>query len=264
MSAPSLRIPFYQVDAFTSRLFGGNPAGVCLLESWLPAQVMQAVAAENNLSETAFLVKEGDAWGLRWFTPEVEVDLCGHATLASGFVLLKVLREAAGTVRFSTQSGPLAVSEEGDLLSMDFPSRPGEPCQAPPRLLEGLGIAAAEVRLSRDYLVVVESEEQVRGLKPDMAKLAGLEALGIIVTAPGRTCDFVSRFFAPDAGVPEDPVTGSAHCTLVPYWSHRLGKKRLHALQVSARGGELFCEDRSDRVCIAGNAALYLQGHILL
>ncbi|MGC8722994.1 MAG: PhzF family phenazine biosynthesis protein [Acidobacteriota bacterium] len=264
MSAQPLRIPFYQVDAFTSRLFGGNPAGVCLLESWLPAEVMQAVAAENNLSETAFLVKEGDAWGLRWFTPEVEVDLCGHATLASGFVLLKVLREAAGTVRFSTQSGPLAVKEEGDLLSMDFPSRPGEPCQAPPRLLEGIGLAAAEVRRSRDYLVVVESEEQVRGLKPDMAMLAGLEALGIILTAPGRTCDFVSRFFAPGAGVPEDPVTGSAHCTLVPYWSRRLGKKRLHALQVSARGGELFCEDRGERVSIAGTAALYLQGHILL
>ncbi|MGA9750575.1 MAG: PhzF family phenazine biosynthesis protein [Acidobacteriota bacterium] len=264
MSAPPLRIPFYQVDAFTSRLFGGNPAGVCLLESWLPAEVMQAVAAENNLSETAFLVKEGDGWGLRWFTPEVEVDLCGHATLASGFVLLKVLREAAGTVRFSTQSGPLAVNEEGNLLSMDFPSRPGEPCQAPPRLLEGLGIAAAEVRRSRDYLVVVETEEQVRSLRPDMGRLAGLEALGVIVTAPGRTCDFVSRFFAPDAGVPEDPVTGSAHCTLVPYWSHRLGKKRLHALQVSARGGELFCEDRGGRVSIAGTAALYLRGHILV
>jgi PhzF family phenazine biosynthesis protein len=264
MSAPPLRIPFYQVDAFTSRLFGGNPAGVCLLESCLPAEVMQAVAAENNLSETAFLVKEGDGWGLRWFTPEVEVDLCGHATLASGFVLLKVLGVAAGTVHFSTQSGPLAVSEEGDLLSMDFPSRPGEPCQAPPSLPEGLGIAAAEVRRSRDYLVVVESEEQVRALSPDMGRLAGLDALGVIVTAPGRTCDFVSRFFAPGAGVPEDPVTGSAHCTLVPYWSHRLGKKRLHALQVSARGGELFCEDRGDRVSIAGTAALYLQGHILL
>ncbi len=264
MSAPPLRIPFYQVDAFTSRLFGGNPAGVCLLESWLPAEVMQAVAAENNLSETAFLVKEGDGWGLRWFTPEVEVDLCGHATLASGFVLLKALGVAAGTVRFSTQSGPLAVNEEGDLLSMDFPSRPGEPCQAPPSLPEGLGIAAAEVRRSRDYLVVVESEEQVRALRPDMGRLAGLDALGVIVTAPGRTCDFVSRFFAPGAGVPEDPVTGSAHCTLVPYWSHRLGKKRLHALQVSARGGELFCEDRGDRVSIAGTAALYLQGHILL
>ncbi len=264
MSAPPLRIPFYQVDAFTSRLFGGNPAGVCLLENWLPAEVMQAVAAENNLSETAFLVKEGDGWGLRWFTPEVEVDLCGHATLASGFVLLKVLGVAAGTVRFSTQSGPLAVNEEGNLLSMDFPSRPGEPCQAPPSLPEGLGIAAAEVRRSRDYLVVVESEEQVRALRPDMGRLAGLDALGVIVTAPGRTCDFVSRFFAPGAGVPEDPVTGSAHCTLVPYWSHRLGKKRLHALQVSARGGELFCEDRGDRVSIAGTAALYLQGHILL
>jgi PhzF family phenazine biosynthesis protein len=264
MSAPPLRIPFYQVDAFTSRLFGGNPAGVCLLENWLSAEVMQAVAAENNLSETAFLVKEKDGWGLRWFTPEVEVDLCGHATLASAFVLLKVLREPGGTVRFSTQSGPLAVSEEGDLLSMDFPSRPGELCQAPPRLLEGLGLAAAEVRRSRDYLVVVESEEEVRKLKPDMTKLAGLEALGIIVTAPGRTCDFVSRFFAPDAGVPEDPVTGSAHCTLVPYWSRRLGKKRLHALQLSARGGELFCEDRGERVGIAGTAALYLQGHILL
>ena len=264
MSAPPLRIPFYQVDAFTSRLFEGNPAGVCLLENWLSPEVMQAVAAENNLSETAFLVKEGGGWGLRWFTPEVEVDLCGHATLASGFVLLKVLGVAAGTVRFSTQSGPLAVNEEGDLLSMDFPSRPGEPCQAPPSLPEGLGIAAAEVRRSRDYLVVVESEEQVRALRPDMGRLAGLDALGVIVTAPGRTCDFVSRFFAPGAGVPEDPVTGSAHCTLVPYWSHRLGKKRLHALQVSARGGELFCEDRGDRVSIAGTAALYLQGHILL
>jgi PhzF family phenazine biosynthesis protein len=258
-----MKLPFFQVDAFTNRVFGGNPAGVCPLDSWLDSDVMQAIAAENNLAETAFFVAGPDRYHLRWFTPTTEVDLCGHATLASAWVLFEKLGAKSGEVSFDTRSGVLVVKKAGDLLSMDFPSRPGEPVQAPAALIAGLGCAKpAEVLRARDYLVVLESEEAVRALRPDFAELTKVQTWGIIATAPGKDADFASRFFAPAHGVPEDPVTGSSHCTLIPYWSKRLGKTRLAAHQVSARGGELACEDLGARVSIAGRAALYLEGSI--
>jgi PhzF family phenazine biosynthesis protein len=257
-------IPYYQVDTFTGQLFRGNPAGVCLLEEWLPDGVMQSIAAENNLAETAFVVRRESHCDLRWFTPTVEMDLCGHATLAPAHVLLRHLGHAEPTVRFQTRAGLLTVTVDGDLLTLDFPSRPPLSCSAPMELVVGLGCPPATTGKSRDYMAVFDSEETVRRLRPDMAMLARLDCVGIIATAPGREVDFVSRFFAPSAGVPEDPVTGSAHCTLVPYWASRLGKSRLHAFQVSHRGGELWCENRGDRVGIAGHAVTYSSGQIHL
>ncbi|MBI4875122.1 MAG: PhzF family phenazine biosynthesis protein [Acidobacteria bacterium] len=257
-----MKIPFYQVDAFTSRLFAGNPAGVCPLPEWLDDATMQSIAAENNLSETAFFVPRGDRYDLRWMTPEVEVDLCGHATLATAFVVFHHLSPERDAVAFDTQSGELVVRREGDLLAMDFPARPPLPLQPHERLVDALGTQPVQVLASRDYLVVYHDEEQVRTLQPDMDLVSGLDRFAVIVTAPGRDCDFVSRFFAPAQGVNEDPVTGSAHCTLVPYWAKRLHKSALHARQVSARGGELFCEDQGERVKIAGRAVLYLKGEI--
>jgi len=261
-----MRIPYYQIDAFTSSVFSGNPAGVCLLDHWLDDATLLAIGAENNLSETAFLVRAGDHHQLRWFTPKAEVDLCGHATLASAFVVFTWVDPSRDSVRFESKSGPLTVGRDGDLLVMDFPARKAEPrAAAPQALLTGLGARPEQVLLSvRDCLAVFGDEKAVRDLRPDTAQLAKLDQLGIIVTAPGRECDFVSRFFAPRLGVPEDPVTGSAHSTLIPFWAERLGKSRLHALQVSERGGELFCEDRGDRVHIAGRAAAYLEGTITL
>ncbi len=263
-----MRIPLYQLDSFTDELFRGNPAAVCPLEEWLEDEVLQAIAAENNLSETAFFVAEEGRYHLRWFTPELEVDLCGHATLASAWVILEKLG-GASPVRFSTRGGDLVVQREDGLLAMDFPARPARPKEAPRALVEGLGAEPeAVLAAQRDYLVVFESEEAVRRLKPDFSRLRTLDRLGIIVTAPGTACDFVSRFFAPGVGVPEDPVTGSAHCTLVPYWSARLGRGpgggKLTARQVSARGGELVCEDLGDRVSIGGRAVLYFEGTIEL
>jgi PhzF family phenazine biosynthesis protein len=259
-----MEIPYYQVDAFAPRPFGGNPAGVCVLAQWLDAALMQQIAAENNLAETAFLTGGKGEYDLRWFTPTVEVDLCGHATLASAWVVFHCLEPGRREVRFHTASGALDVRQEGERLSMDFPARPGEACPAPAGLANGLGLAPGEVYRARDYLAVFASEDDVRGLKPTMSELVRVECLGVIATAPGKTCDFVSRFFAPRAGIDEDPVTGSAHSTLIPYWSRRLGKKELHALQVSPRGGELWCEDRGERVLIAGQAALFLKGTIVL
>ena len=259
-----MRIPFYQVDAFTSEVFGGNPAGVCPLDEWLDDVLLQSIAAENNLSETAFFVRRGGHYELRWFTPRIEVDLCGHATLASGHVIFEALEPNATRIEFKTPSGTLAVAREGELLSLDFPSRPAAPCDAPLELASALGAAPREVRQARDFLAIFDQEEAILQLRPDMARLAELDCLGVIVTAPGRRCDFVSRFFAPRAGIPEDPVTGSAHCTLVPYWAQRLGKIRLHAQQLSERGGELFCEDKGQRVSIAGRAVTYLEGEIRL
>ena len=257
-----MEAPLFQVDAFADRLFAGNPAAVCPLARWPDEGVLQAIAAENNLSETAFLVGSGSEYQLRWFTPVAEVELCGHATLASAFVLFEHFG-VEGEVGFETRKGRLTVrrGEEGR-LQMDFPALPAEPCDPPGRLLEALGGAPTEVRLADDYLVCYEVEEEVRGLRPDFSALAGLEARGVIVTAPGSDCDFVSRFFAPQLGVPEDPVTGSAHCTLTPYWAERLGKARLRARQVSTRGGELWCELLGERVAIAGRAVLYLSGSI--
>ncbi|HEY6393441.1 MAG TPA: PhzF family phenazine biosynthesis protein [Bryobacteraceae bacterium] len=258
------RIRIYQVDAFSSQVFSGNPAAICPLEEWLPDDQMQAIAGENNLSETAFFVRNGDGYGLRWFTPAVEVDLCGHATLASAFIILNDLTPSANSVRFQTKSGTLVVTREGDLYSMDFPARPPGECDAHAQLAEALGGSPEAILAARDYLVVYASEDEVRKLKPDMQLLSQVDKFAVIVTAPGKDVDFVSRFFAPAKGVPEDPVTGSAHCTLIPYWSKRLGKKKLHAYQVSRRGGEVWCEDRGERVTMSGKAARFLEGTIYL
>jgi PhzF family phenazine biosynthesis protein len=258
-----MRIPIHQVDAFTSQLFHGNPAAVCPLASWLDDATLQSIAAENNLSETAFLVGGNGAYEIRWMTPTREVDLCGHATLASAFVLFVEAEKGRDELVFQSKGGELRVRREDDLLTLDFPARPPQPMTAGEDLLEGLGRPAREVwGAARDYLAVFESEDEVRRLAPDFERLSRLDGRAVIVTAPGTRVDFVSRFFAPTFGIPEDPVTGSSHCTLVPFWSRRLGKKRLHALQVSPRGGELFCEDRGDRVAISGRAVRYLQGTI--
>lgn len=257
-----MKLPYYEVSAFTTNPFGGNPAGVCPLEHWLPAPVLQGIAANNNLAETAFTVPRGSDFDLRWFTPTVEMDLCGHATLAAASVLFTERGLAGSEVRFHSRSGVLAVNRSGDLLTLDFPSRPAASTVSPEELVRGLAATPKEVLKSRDYLAVFANEAEVRALKPDFAVLKTLDCLGVIVTAPGADCDFVSRFFAPGAGVDEDPVTGSAHCTLLPYWSRRMGKAKLFARQVSARGGELHCELAGERVRIGGHAVTYLRGNI--
>jgi len=260
-----MKIPLYQVDAFTDRPFAGNPAAVCPLPRWLPDATMQAIAAENNLAETAFFVPDGDAYALRWFTPVQEVELCGHATLASGLVVFRFLQPDARTVRFrSPHSGLLSVDRDGDLLVLDFPARPPQPCAPPPGLAEALGQTPRAVFQNRDYLAVFEREEDVRALRPDRSGLLRLPLQGVVATAPGRACDFVSRYFVPSAGIDEDPVTGSTHCMLAPYWSSRLGRARLHARQVSARGGDLYCELRGERVRIGGRAVLVIEGQLAL
>jgi PhzF family phenazine biosynthesis protein len=244
----------YRIDAFAGPSCAGNPAAVCPLESWMDAAAMQALALENNLSETAFFVRKGDGYDLRWFTPACEVDLCGHATLASAFVVFEYLDPAAELVRFRTRSGELRVRRDGELLTMDFPARPPERSKPSAVVAQALGQPPLELWAARDYMAVYESEEDVRSLAPDMRALAALDRFAVIVTAPGRASDFVSRFFAPAHGVDEDPVTGSAHCTLAPYWAARLGKTSLHARQVSARGGELWCKLDGDRVFLSGRA----------
>jgi predicted PhzF superfamily epimerase YddE/YHI9 len=259
-----MELRIFQVDAFASRVFVGNPAAVMPLEAWLDDATLQSIAVENNLSETAFLVRHGPDYDLRWFTPGFEIDLCGHATLASAFIVFTQLEPLREAVTFHTRSGPLVVTRDGDRLVMDFPSRPPVACDTPEGLVRGLGRAPLQTLRSRDLLAVFEREEDVLALRPDMQAIEALGVVGVIATAPGRDVDFVSRFFAPGAGVPEDPVTGSAHCTLVPYWSQRLGKPKLHARQVSARGGELFCEDRGARVTLAGHAVLFLEGVVRL
>lgn len=257
-----MKLPLYQVDAFTGRLFGGNPAAVVLLDAWLPDPILGAIAAENNLAETAFVIPRAEIAPLRWFTPTVEVDLCGHATLAAAYVLFRHRFPSLNRLTFSTQSGNLAVTRDGERLSMDFPSRPGVPANITDGLVSALGAMPREALLARDLLAVFDSESDVRALRPDFPRLALLDTFAVIVSAPGETVDFVSRFFAPRAGIPEDPATGSAHCTLVPYWANRLGKSRLVAKQVSARGGDLVCEHQGDRVVMAGRAVEYLRGEI--
>jgi PhzF family phenazine biosynthesis protein len=259
-----MSLPYFHVDAFTGRMFAGNPAGVCMLADWLPTETMQRIAAEHNLAETAFFVQRESAYELRWFTPAVEVDLCGHATLASAHVLFEHFRLSESVVHFQTRSGLLAVHRDDDRLTLDFPAWPPNECRPPTELIEGLGAAPTFAGKSRDYVAIFDSEDEIRRLRPNMALLEKLDALGIIVTAPGDECDFVSRFFAPGAGVPEDPVTGSAHCTLTPYWAGRLKKKSLSARQISARGGELHCELQGDRVRISGSAVTYMTGFIHL
>jgi PhzF family phenazine biosynthesis protein len=257
-----LQLPLYQVDAFTSELFHGNPAAVCPLDAWPDEGLMQRIAMENQLSETAFVGPgEGGGLAIRWFTPTDEVDLCGHATLAAGHVWFEELGFAGERLVLGSASGELTVEREGGRLVLDFPARPaGEPVEAP-ALLAALGLAAArEVRPGAYWTVVVEDEAAVRALRPDMAALAAHEP--VIVTAPGESADFVSRFFCPGWGVDEDPVTGSAHCTTAPYWAERLGRSELVAHQLSARGGTVHCEVRGERVRLGGECALYLRGTI--
>jgi PhzF family phenazine biosynthesis protein len=259
-----VKLPLYQIDAFAPAVFGGNPAAVCPLDRWLPERTMQAIAAENNLAETAFFVPRdgGPDYDLRWFTPAAEVDLCGHATLASAHVVFTTLAPARDHVTFHTQSGPLTVRRDGERLAMDFPSRMPERLDAHPALAEALGATPLEVWASRDLMAVFPDERAVKAVAPSFERIVAIGVFGVIVTAPGDDVDFVSRFFAPRMGVPEDPVTGSAHCTLIPYWSRRLGKKSLRARQISPRGGDVACEDRGDRVVIAGRVAVYLTGTI--
>lgn len=260
-------IPLYQIDAFTDQLFGGNPAAICPLAQWLPDQTMQQIAAENNLAETAFFVPDGDGFMLRWFTPELEIDLCGHATLASAHLLFTELGFAGEEIHFKTKvAGTLVVTRKDDFYTMDFPARPPQNCEVPDILLEALGGSASPsiIQKARDYFVVYENKKDIISLKPDFALLGKIDVIGIIVTAPGEEVDFVSRFFAPSCSVPEDPVTGSAHCTLIPYWAKRLGKNSMHAYQLSARKGELWCENLGDRVKISGKAVTYLSGNIYI
>ncbi len=261
-----MHIPLYQVDAFTREPFAGNPAAVCLLEEWLPDATLQAIAAENNLSETAFLVALGGGWELRWFTPVTEVDLCGHATLASAHVLFRHREVEEPELHFETRSGVLRVRGlDNGLLVMTFPSLPPVPVAAPEGLAEALGTEPGAVLEAAGKLVAVLADEAaVRALRPDFAALGRLGYGRVMVTAPGSSCDFVSRYFAPGVGIPEDPVTGSAHCTLVPYWAARLGRNELLARQVSARGGELQCRLLEGAVELAGHAVTVVEGRFLL
>ncbi|PTX98174.1 isomerase [Spartobacteria bacterium LR76] len=256
-----MKVPYFHVDAFASEMFRGNPAGVCLLREAVDDATLQRIAFENNLSETAFVLPQAEEFSIRWFTPTVEVDLCGHATLAAAHVLVTEARCHA-PIRFDSASGVLGVSAEGDRLVLDFPARSGEVIAETGPLAAALGAAPREVRKAQDFLCIYDRAEDVLDLRPDMAAVAGLDARGVIATAPGEDCDFVSRFFAPGCGIPEDPVTGSAHCTLAPYWAERLGKNVFFARQVSARGGELWCELAGDRVRIGGRCVTYLRGEI--
>lgn len=259
-----MHLPIYQVDAFAEKLFGGNPAAICPLTEWLPDATMQAIAAENNLAETAFFVRESADYALRWFTPAVEVDLCGHATLASAHVVFSFLEPGRERVNFRTlKAGTLTVARRGDMLMMDFPARPATAVDPPPGLLAALGGSPREVLKARDHMVVYGSAAEVAALKPDFAALGRLDCWAAIATAPGEDgTDFVSRFFAPRQGIDEDPATGSSHCTLVPYWAARLGKRQLKARQLSRRVGTLTCALNGDRVAIGGRAVLYLEGKI--
>ncbi len=255
---------YYIVDAFTDEVFKGNQAGVCLLEHWLDDAVMQNIAMENNLAETAFLVECENGYELRWFTPELEIDLCGHATLASAFVLMNIINREQCKIDFYTKSGKLTVVKKENLFEMDFPSRKPVPTDVLPIMEEAINLKVLEAHKARDLLLIVESEEQVQAMQPNMEMLKKIpDCFAVIVSARGKTVDFVSRFFAPNAGIPEDPVTGSSHSTLIPFWAERLCKDEMTALQLSKRGGKLFCVNSGERVKISGYAALYLKGEIL-
>ena len=262
---------YYVVDVFTDHLFGGNSAGVCLLDSWPDDELLLNIAIENKFSETAYLIKRDDHYDLRWFTPDSEIDLCGHATMGSAYVLFEFVEQDAAELSFMTQSGMLTVARgEDGMLWMDFPARPGTEAPIYQSLVDSLGSGIKEVYRSADILVVFENEEDIRGAIPDLAKMAEVKEeasmpdgnFGVIITAPGTDCDFVSRFFAPNIGIAEDPVTGRAHCVLIPYWAKRLGKTKMTARQLSKRGGQLWCEDMGERVKIGGKVKLYLSGEI--
>jgi PhzF family phenazine biosynthesis protein len=259
-----MKLTIYQVDAFTDKLFGGNPAAVIPLQDWLSDQLMQKIAMENNLSETAFFVKTDQGYHLRWFTPDYEIDLCGHATLASAYIIKNFLEPHLAEISFTTQkAGVLRAFAKEGAYTLDFPSRMPQPCGVPPQLLESLGISnAVEILRSRDYFVVLPNEDAIRNVEPDFMMMKELDTIGVIVTAKGREADVVSRCFYPGAGIPEDPVTGSAHCNIVPYWSDKLNQTKLYCQQLSQRGGELHCELQGDRVLMTGKCVLYLEGEI--
>lgn len=257
-----MRVPIFQVDAFTTKRFAGNPAAVMVLEDFPDDALMQAIAAENNLAETAFLVPAGEDYRLRWFTPTVEVPLCGHATLASAAVVMERLETGRRSVVFQTMSGPLTVGRRGAGYVMNFPARPSEPVAAPPGLAEALGVTPVEVHVNAfNYMAILDNAATVRGLAPDLAGIARIGRPGVIVTAAGdHDYDFVSRYFAPAKGIPEDPVTGAAHCMLAPYWAGRMSKTSFHAFQASKRGGEVSCHLDGDRVELEGSCVFYLEG----
>lgn len=259
-----MELTMYQVDAFAESVFSGNPAAVCPLKAWLPDKVMLSIAEENNLAETAFFAEEGEGYRLRWFTPVAEVDLCGHATLASADVIFRQLKYKGSVIRFQTRSGLLSVQRSGEFYSMDFPATMPIECAPPELLLEGLGHKPQRVLKAFDYIAQFESEEVVRSLKPNFDQLSQLELRGVCVTAPGVDCDFVSRFFTPKLGYDEDPVTGSTHCELTPLWSQLLGKTKLAAIQVSPRSGQIHCELKGDRVVLKGRAAHYMTAQICI
>jgi PhzF family phenazine biosynthesis protein len=257
-----MEIPLYQIDAFTDSVFGGNPAAVCPLSEWIDDGLMQKIAEENNLSETAFFVKKGTQYEIRWFTPRVEIELAGHPTLAAAYIIFNYIDPGANKISFSSKSGELVVTRDGGLIRMNFPAM--EPVEAGENglLNRALGLNPVELYRTRDYLAVYRTQDEILSIKPDFGLLGRLDCLGIIVSAPGEKADFVSRCFAPAVGINEDPVTGSAHSTLVPYWARRLKKDTLHALQLSRRGGELFCRYLGNRVEISGRAVPYLKGMI--
>ena len=259
-----MEIPLYQIDAFASRLFEGNPAAVCPLDAWLPDATMQSIAAENNLSETAFFVPKGDGFHIRWFTPLSEVDLCGHATLATSYVLFNILGYEKDKIKFASRSGMLAVTRDGDRLVMDFPAQPPVPCDIPKEIVAAFNLSPVECLKSEDLLVVFEHETDIEAASPDFELLKKLDVRGVIITAKSSRYDFVARFFAPKYGIPEDPVTGSAYTQLAPYWASKIGSKKFSVKQLSARGGELSCELIDDRVFISGKAIKYLEGKIII
>nr|AIA10779.1 phenazine biosynthesis-like protein [uncultured bacterium] len=260
-----MNLTIYQVDAFTTEVFKGNPAAVCPLREWLPTETMQKIALENNLSETAFFVKNGDVYEIRWFTPTIEVNLCGHATLASSFVIFNQLGETSNVIKLhSDRSGDLSVEKQGDRLILDFPVYETNEIVIDRRLVDAVGKMPLQTWETQGNMVLMlfENESDIAAMTPDMSALAKIEFDEVIVTAKSDSADFVSRMFAPRIGIPEDPVTGAIHCSLIPFWSERLGKTEMFARQISARGGELFCELAGKRVKIGGNAALYLKGEI--
>jgi PhzF family phenazine biosynthesis protein len=262
-----MKLQLYQVDAFTNKLFGGNPAAVVPLDKWIDDNIMQKIAMENNLAETVFFVPGNNDYHIRWFTPELEIDLCGHATLASAYVLYNYLGYTQPAIRFNSKSGELLVTKKGNKLELNFPARmPEHVTEYPEELLKGLGISSpVAVYKSRDYVVELETQKDVQQVKPDFSLLNKINVIGIIVTAPGADCDFVSRFFAPNCGIPEDPVTGSSHSTLIPFWAEKLNKTKLFARQLSQRQGELWCELlKNDRVLIAGECVFYMKGEITI
>ena len=258
------KLDMYQVDTFTTQIFHGNAAAVCPLDTWLDDSLMQSIAAENNLSETTFFVKNNDAYDIRWFTPTTEVDLCGHATLASAYVLFEELGFKGDTIVFQSKSGELKVSRDGNQFVLDFPRQTPMPCDIPKPVQQAFGDSIQACLKNEDYIVVLKDESAVKSANPDMHLLKHLDLRGVVITAKSKEYDFVSRFFAPNCGIDEDPVTGSSFTQLTPYWAKVLGKNKLTAKQISQRGGEVWCELAGDRVYIAGRAVLYLKGEVTL